>query len=87
VQFLHCCHFYATGAPHISAASENNINKGGGQMKTNKTDLYVTGLGAAVTAIGATALSGAAAYAAMGFGTAHIVLGVLDMYRQQNHMK
>jgi len=56
-------------------------------MKTNKTDLYVTGLGAAVTAVGATALSGAASYAAMGFGAAHIVLGVLDMYRQQGKIK
>lgn len=57
------------------------------KMKTNKTDLYVTGLGAAVTAVGAAALSGAASYAVMGYGAAHVVLGVLDMIRQQGKLK
>ena len=50
-------------------------------MKTNTTSLIVTGLGVAVTAVGATALGGSAASATMGFGAAHIVLGVLDMFR------
>ncbi len=50
-------------------------------MQPNTTSLVVTGLGVAVTALGATMLQGATGYAAMGFGAAHIVLGILDMFR------
>jgi len=50
-------------------------------LKTNKTSLVVTGLGAAVTTVGATALSGPIAAGVVGFGAAHVVLGVLDMFR------
>ncbi|KJS86210.1 MAG: hypothetical protein JM58_07275 [Peptococcaceae bacterium BICA1-8] len=51
------------------------------KTKANTTSWVVTGLGAAVTAVGATALSGPAAAGVIGFGAAHIVLGVLDMFR------
>ncbi len=50
-------------------------------MKATTTSVVVTGLGVAVTALGATALTGTAGAAAMGFGTAHIVLGLLDLFR------
>jgi len=50
-------------------------------MKATATSWVVTGLGAAVTALGATALSGPLAAGAIGFGTAHILLGLLDMRR------
>ncbi|MGQ9497536.1 MAG: hypothetical protein ACUVRC_06250 [Desulfotomaculales bacterium] len=50
-------------------------------MKATTTSWVVTGLGAAVTALGATALSGPLAAGAIGFGTAHILLGLLDMRR------
>lgn len=49
--------------------------------RNNTTSWVVTGLGAAVTTVGATALSGPIAAGAIGFGAAHVVLGVLDMYR------
>ncbi|WP_366924481.1 hypothetical protein MFMK1_001459 [Metallumcola ferriviriculae] len=51
-------------------------------MKTrNTTSWVVTGLGAAVTTVGVTAFSGPIAAGIAGFGAAHVVLGVLDMYR------
>ncbi len=50
-------------------------------MKANTTSWVVTGLGAAVTAVGATALTGAIGAGVVGFGVAHMVLGVLDMFR------
>ena len=50
-------------------------------MKTNTTSWIVTGLGAAVTTAGATALSGPISAGVIGFGAAHVVLGVLDMFR------
>ncbi|MEW6574121.1 MAG: hypothetical protein AB1374_10870 [Bacillota bacterium] len=50
-------------------------------MKPSVTSWTVVGAGAAVTAIGATALSGPAAAGVMGFGGAHVVLGLLDMVR------
>ncbi|KUK41076.1 MAG: Uncharacterized protein XD69_0871 [Clostridia bacterium 62_21] len=50
-------------------------------MKPTTTSWVVTGLGAAVTALGATALSGPLAAGAVGFGAAHVVLGLLDMAR------
>lgn len=51
------------------------------KARAKTTSWVVTGLGAAVTAVGATALSGPIAAGAIGFGAAHMVLGVLDMYR------
>lgn len=50
-------------------------------MKTTRTNLVVTGLGIGVTALGATVLRGAVGNAALGFGAAHVVLGLLDMFR------
>lgn len=50
-------------------------------MKATTTSWVVTGLGAAVAAVGATALSGPLAAGAIGFGAAHVVLGLLDMTR------
>ncbi|MGI6553400.1 MAG: hypothetical protein ACOX37_10460 [Bacillota bacterium] len=50
-------------------------------MKATTTSWVVTGLGAAVTAVGATAFSGPVGASLIGFGTAHIVLGILDMFR------
>ncbi len=50
-------------------------------MKPTTTSWVVTGLGAAVTTVGATALSGPLAAGAIGFGVAHMVLGLLDMAR------
>ncbi|HAU32713.1 MAG TPA: hypothetical protein DCW46_10795 [Desulfotomaculum sp.] len=53
------------------------------EMKKTTTSWVVTGLGAAVTTIGATALSGPLAAGAIGFGAAHIALGLLDMVRSR----
>lgn len=50
-------------------------------MKATTTNLVVTGLGAAVTGVGATMLGGPIATGAIGFGLAHIVLGMADMFR------
>ena len=50
-------------------------------MKGTTTSWVVTGLGAAVAAVGATALSGPVGAGLIGFGTAHVVLGVLDLFR------
>lgn len=50
-------------------------------MKGTTTSWVVTGLGAAVTGIGATLLSGPIAAGAIGFGLAHMALGVADMFR------
>lgn len=50
-------------------------------MKATTTSWVVTGLGAAVTTLGATAFSGPISAGMIGFGTAHVVLGVLDMLR------
>lgn len=50
-------------------------------MKARKTSLVVAGLGAAVTTLGATALSGPVGAGVIGFGAAHVVLGILDMFR------
>lgn len=50
-------------------------------MKGNITGWYVAGLGAAVTGIGATVLSGPLAAGAIGFGLAHVVLGIADRLR------
>jgi len=51
-------------------------------MKPTTTSWIVTGLGAAVTGVGATMLSGTMLGAGVvGFGLAHVALGVLDMVR------
>jgi hypothetical protein len=49
-------------------------------MKKNTTGLVLTGLGAAVTGIGAV-VGGAIGAGITGFGVAHVVLGTLDMFR------
>lgn len=50
-------------------------------LQPRTTSWVVVGLGAAVTAVGATVLKGPIAAGTIGFGTAHIVLGLLDMAR------
>lgn len=52
-------------------------------MKGTTTSWVVTGLGAAVTGVGATLLKGRGPMAAgvMGFGLAHVLLGLGDMFR------
>lgn len=50
-------------------------------MKAKTTSMLVTGLGAAVTTVGATAFRGTLGAGLIGFGTAHVVLGILDMLR------
>ncbi|NPV92098.1 MAG: hypothetical protein HPY50_15130 [Firmicutes bacterium] len=50
-------------------------------MRGTTTSWVVAGLGAAVTGVGATLLKGPIAAGAMGFGLAHVLLGVGDMFR------
>ncbi|MDQ7793076.1 MAG: hypothetical protein RDU89_01490 [bacterium] len=50
-------------------------------MKATTTSLVVTGLGIAVTAVGAALVRGNLGAGVTGFGAAHVVLGVLDMFR------
>ncbi|MDS1029993.1 hypothetical protein RDV78_05720 [Bacillota bacterium LX-D] len=50
-------------------------------MDAKSTSLMVTGLGVVVTGAGATVLKGSLGAGVVGFGLAHIVLGVLDMLR------
>lgn len=45
----------------------------------------VTGLGIIVSLLGYYLTPNAWGYGILGFGLAHIVLGVLDMFRQPNH--
>lgn len=47
----------------------------------NKTGWYVAGLGAVVTIVGATVFSEALAAGVIGFGLAHVVLGLADTLR------
>ena len=49
-------------------------------MKVTTTSWVVTGLGVAVSGLGAR-MKGRVGDGLMGFGLAHIVLGVLDMFR------
>ena len=49
-------------------------------MKKNTTRLVLTGLGVAVTRIGAV-VGGPVGAGTTGFGVAHVVLGTLDMFR------
>ena len=49
--------------------------------KATTTSWAVAGLGAAVSAIGAKGLKGRLGAGVLGFGLAHVVLGVLDSFR------
>lgn len=51
------------------------------KMRATSTGWVVTALGAAITAAGATVLKGSLGAGAIGFGAAHILLGLLDMSR------
>lgn len=64
----------------ISPKLENLIS-GGVVMKAKKTSWIVAGLGAAVTGLGAKAFKGRFGAGIVGFGLAHIALGLLDMMR------
>lgn len=50
-------------------------------MKATTTSLTVAGLGAAVSTIGATMLESRFGAGVLGFGLAHVVLGMLDYFR------
>lgn len=54
-------------------------------MKATTTSLAVTGTGAAVSGIGAFFLKNKWGAAILGFGLAHVVLGLLDMTRPSVH--
>ncbi|NPV27409.1 MAG: hypothetical protein HPY81_08210 [Firmicutes bacterium] len=51
------------------------------KKKATTTSWVVTGLGAAVTGLGATMLGSRFGAGVMGFGLAHVTLGLLDMLR------
>lgn len=50
-------------------------------MKSTATSWVVTGLGAVVSGLGATMRQNRLGSGILGFGLAHIVLGLLDMIR------
>lgn len=50
-------------------------------MKATTTSWAVTGTGAAVSGLGALLLKSKWGAGVLGFGLAHVVLGVLDMFR------
>ncbi len=50
-------------------------------MRTHPTSWAVTGLGAVVSGVGAVMLPGTVGAGVLGFGLAHVVLGVADMFR------
>jgi hypothetical protein len=50
-------------------------------MKSTATSWVVTGLGAVVSGLGATMRQSRLGTGILGFGLAHIVLGVVDMIR------
>lgn len=54
---------------------------GGVNLKATTTSLAVTGTGAAVSGIGAFLLKSKWGAGILGFGLAHVVLGLLDMTR------
>lgn len=57
-------------------------NSGGAYMKATSTSLAVAGLGAAVSTLGASVLrKNRFGAGVLGFGLAHIVLGLLDLAR------
>jgi len=67
---------------NVPVLTGKNKCKGVIRMKPTTTSWIVTGLGAAVTGVGATMLSGTMLGAGVvGFGLAHVALGVLDMVR------
>lgn len=51
------------------------------KMNAKTTSWVVAGLGAAVTGAGATLVKGNVGAGVVGFGLAHVVLGLLDMFR------
>lgn len=51
------------------------------KTKATTTSWVVTGLGAAVAGVGATMLGSRFGAGVMGFGLAHVTLGLLDMLR------
>lgn len=57
---------------------------GGAAMEKNKTDIAVVGIGTLVSTIGAATLNKSRLGAGiLGFGLAHIALGLLDMARNK----
>jgi hypothetical protein len=54
---------------------------GGVSMKSTTTSWIVTGLGAVVSGLGATMRRSRLGSGIIGFGLAHVVLGMLDMLR------
>lgn len=50
-------------------------------MKATTTSLAVTGVGTAVSGVGAALLKSKWGAGILGFGLAHVVLGLLDMFR------
>lgn len=50
-------------------------------MKVSTTSWAVTGLGVVVSGVGATMLPATLGAGVLGFGLAHVVLGVADMFR------
>jgi hypothetical protein len=50
-------------------------------LKATTTSLAVAGVGTVVSGVGATLLKNKWGAGVMGFGLAHVVLGILDMFR------
>ena len=65
---------------HKNLLPRNIISKEAIIMTSKTTSLVVTGLGTAVTAVGCLK-KGTIGAGIAGFGLAHIVLGILDMFR------
>ena len=65
----------------ISFPPLEKILPGGVMMKSTTTSWVVTGLGAVVSGLGATMRQSRLGTGILGFGLAHIVLGVVDMIR------
>lgn len=55
--------------------------RGGVNMKATTTSWVVTGLGAAVSGVGAMTLKKKWGAGILGFGLAHVALGLLDLFR------
>lgn len=51
------------------------------RLSPRTTSWVLVGVGAAATALGATVLRGPIGAGAIGFGAAHVLLGLLDMTR------
>jgi len=65
----------------ISCRPREKIQTGGVSMKSTTTSWVVTGLGAVVSGLGATMRQSRLGTGILGFGLAHMVLGILDMVR------